>query len=88
MIKGQELIERTNSPTLCRRSTNNGSFSTNMQRSIFHSFSVWYNYCDVLSSETAKDHLENRHRPPGEPPRTNIGPWTTVWEILPTLSQV
>jgi hypothetical protein len=39
MTEGQEVMERTNSPTLCR-STNKDSFSIDMCGCIFHSFSV------------------------------------------------
>jgi hypothetical protein len=53
MIEGQEVIERTNSPTFCWRSTNKGSFSTDMYGCIFHLFCVWYNFCNVFSSKTA-----------------------------------
>jgi len=53
MIEGQEVMERTNSPTFCWRSTNKGSFSTDMYGCIFHSFSVWYNFFNAFSSETA-----------------------------------
>jgi len=48
MIVGQEVMERTNSPTFCWRSTNKGSFSTDMYGCIFHSFSVWYNFCNAF----------------------------------------
>jgi len=53
MIEGQEVMEKTNLPTFCWRSTNKGSFSTDMYGCIFHSFSVWYNFCNAFSSETA-----------------------------------
>jgi hypothetical protein len=42
MIEVQEVTERTNSLTLHWRSTNKDSFSTDMYKYIFHSFSVWY----------------------------------------------
>jgi len=50
MIEGQEVMEITNSPTLCWRSTNRGSFSTVMYGCIFLSFSVWYNFYNAFSS--------------------------------------
>jgi hypothetical protein len=53
IIEGQVVMERTNLHTFCWRSTNKGSFNTDMYGCIFHSFSVWYNFCNALSSETA-----------------------------------
>jgi hypothetical protein len=55
MDEGQEVMERTNSPTFCWSSTNKGSFSTDLYACIFQSFGVWYNFCDPFSSETAAD---------------------------------
>jgi hypothetical protein len=52
MIIGQEVMERTNSPAFCWRSTSKGSFSTVIYGCSFHSFSVWY-FCKAFSSETA-----------------------------------
>jgi len=42
---------------------------------IFHLFSVWYNFCNAFSYETACG-------PPGKPPWTTGGQRTTVWETL------
>jgi hypothetical protein len=56
MILGQEVMERTNSPTFCRRSTDYDSFSTDKYGRIFHSFNAWYNFWNAFSSETAANH--------------------------------
>jgi hypothetical protein len=40
---GQEVTESTNSPTFCWRSTNKGSFSTDMHGCIVLSLGVWHN---------------------------------------------
>jgi len=48
-----ETQERTNSPTFYWRSTDKGSFSTDMYRCIVNLFSVWYNFCKAFSSEIA-----------------------------------
>jgi hypothetical protein len=49
MIEGQEVMERTNLPTFCWRST---AVITDMYGGILHFFSVWYNLCNAFSSET------------------------------------
>jgi hypothetical protein len=64
MFEVQEVVERTNSPTFCWRSTKKGSFSTYMYGCIFHSFSLWYNSCNDFCSETAVDRLANPQGPP------------------------
>jgi hypothetical protein len=64
MIERQEDMERTNSPTFCRRSANKGSSSTDMYGCIFYSFSVWCSFCNAFSYETARG-----------PPRTT---WRTA----------
>jgi hypothetical protein len=56
MAEVQEVMERTDSPTFCWWSVNKGSFSTDMFGCVFHSFSVWYNFCSAFSYETAADH--------------------------------
>jgi hypothetical protein len=52
MFEGQVVVERTNMLAFCWRSTNKGSFSTDMYGCVFH-LSVWYNFCNAFSSETA-----------------------------------
>jgi hypothetical protein len=53
MIVRHEVMKRTTSSTFCWRSTNKGRFSTDMYGCNIHSFSVWYNFCNAFSSETA-----------------------------------
>jgi len=77
MIVGQEVKERNNSPTFFSRSTNKYSFNTDLYVCIYHFFSVWHNFCNASSSETAC-----------EPPRTTV--WKIMqqrkevkWKRLP-----
>jgi hypothetical protein len=51
MILGQEVMEITNLPTFCWRSSNKGSFSTDIHAHFFHLLSVWFNSCIVFSPE-------------------------------------
>jgi len=71
MIRTQEVIQRTNSfsATFCWKSANKGSSSTDIYGCSFHSLSVWHNFCNAMSSETAC-----------RPPRTTGGLRTIVWE--------
>jgi hypothetical protein len=65
MIQEQEVIEITNLSTFCWRPTSKGSFSTTMYGCIFRSFSVWYNFYNAFSFETACG-------PPGEPLKLTV----------------
>jgi hypothetical protein len=75
MILWQEVLEGTNSPKFCWKSTNNASFSIGIYECIFHWLCVWYNFCSDFYSKTA-------FRPPGVPQKTIGGPRTTVWKTL------
>jgi hypothetical protein len=76
MIEWHEIMERTNSPTFCWRSTNKGSFSTDVHGCIFHSLSVW----QIVAMNFLQKLPADRSRPLGEPPRIIGVPCTTVWE--------
>jgi len=64
MIVGQVVMERTNSLTFCWRSTNKGSFSTDMYGCVFHLFSVWYSFWNIFLPKPPADHLANRRGSP------------------------
>jgi hypothetical protein len=49
MTEGQEVMERTNSPTFYWSLTKKGSFSKDINGFIFHSFIVSYNFCSAFS---------------------------------------
>jgi hypothetical protein len=51
MMEGQDVMERSNSPTFCLRSTNKGSFSTDMYGCIYH--------CLVSDTFFAKHFFQN-----------------------------
>jgi hypothetical protein len=62
-IERRGVMERTNLRTFCWRSVNKDSFSTDLYGCIFRSFTVWYNFCNAFSYETAADHLANCRGP-------------------------
>jgi hypothetical protein len=68
-------MPHTEERTFCWRLTNESSFSADIYGCIFHSFSVWYNFCNTFSSKTAC-------WPPDKMP------WTTFWETLPRYMSV
>jgi hypothetical protein len=74
MMEGQEVMERSNLPTFCLRSTNKGSFSTDMYGCIYHLFSVWYIFCKTFLPKLPADY----HRPCGKQLQITSGPQTSL----------
>jgi hypothetical protein len=74
MIEGQEVMNRTHSPTFCSRLTNKGSFSTDMYGCI-----LIYSVSDIMFAILfLPKPPADCHGPLGEWWRTTGGPRTIV----------